>query len=332
MNVRDHSVSKELVRWGPPPPRNGRRRTNREADEVASWWQLLPLERRPPAPRAWLTYCPRCGTVDGRRYSVMVRERTLDPCVKCSYVVRNRELRLKPEVVRATLEACGLNPVGSPASSGVHIPLATTCSRGHETSPRLANLRHRGGGCARCAQVARGLAKRTPEAEAIGLIQSRGFQPLAPYPGSGVPWRCMCVASGRVVHPKVDHVRELGHCCSACAKYGVQADGPTFVYLLHHSEHRALKVGIGKIGSRSDRVELLTRRFGWRQLRRLRLASGTRARAVETAVLTYWRVDLGLRPHLSSAETSGWTETVTDDACPDCSWDVALACARADEA
>lgn len=261
----------------------------------------------------------------------MIRQRTLDPCRTCSYPMRNQHLRLDAATVMTTFTASSLQPVDPSARHDVHEPWPVVCAYGHETSPRVANLRHRGGGCRRCAELARGLSRRLPEADAVDLMQRHGFEPQLPYPGSGTRWLCLCPASNQLVTPTVDQVRELGHSCPGCAQYGVQAHHPALVYLLHHEEHLALKIGIGKIRAvepRADRVDWLVRRFGWRPVHRLRVASGADARAVEAAVLTYWRTDLGLPPFLSSVETSGWTETVSDEACAECSWAIALQQAR----
>jgi len=257
----------------------------------------------------------------------MIRQRTLDPCRTCSYPMRNQHLRLDSAAVMATFAASSLQPADPSARHDLHEPWPAICPFGHKTSPRVANLRHRGGGCRRCAEISRGLLRRLPEAEAADLMRRHGFKPQLPYPGSGTRWLCLCLKSHQLVTPTVDQVRELGHSCPACAQYGVQAHHPAFVYLLHHDDHHALKIGIGKtrvVDPRADRVDSLVRRFGWRPLHRLRVSSGSQARAVEAAVLTYWRSDLDLPPFLGPLETSGWTETVSDDVCADCSWSVAL--------
>lgn len=89
-------------------------------------------------------------------------------------------------------------------------------------------------------------------------------------------------------------------------------DQAAYVYVIAHDELDALKVGLGAVKHRGDRLTEW-RRWGWRTYARLR-GDGLQAAVGESAGLAYLRDDLGLAPWLN-AETmpgrggAGWTET-----------------------
>ena len=186
------------------------------------------------------------------------------------------------------------------------------------TRTNLQNLRSRpdSTGCRDCGNVATGALRALPTAEAIRVMQAAGFEPVAPYRGSGKRWPSLCTETGVAVEPSLDNVRANGHSCRACQVPGGDWNGPTLVYLLHHAELGALKVGIAKLNTKPHserRVERLSRRFGWTAIKTLLVPTGRRAYEVEQAVIKWWRTDLGYPPYLGPEDTEGWTETVSDE-------------------
>lgn len=283
--------------------------------QVPLAWGLLPLAPLPKDPNGkWSCWCPRCGKVTPTRYTVLANRRTLDPCRHCSYRVRNRDLAVPEEVARAEFLAVGLVPDPAVRYENSHTGWASVClASGHRVSPRLANIRSRGQGCDECARPVRGAKRRLDEEIAVAAMRAGGFEPLEPYPGSGVGWRSRCTASGEEVYPTLDNVRGHGHCCAECGTHGLDWDGPALVYLLHHRGYGALKVGVARavIARRSEgRVRRLCRIFGWEPVRVCWFPTGRAAYAVEQQVLAWWRIELGLPPFLGSEETEGHTETV----------------------
>ncbi len=87
---------------------------------------------------------------------------------------------------------------------------------------------------------------------------------------------------------------------------------PGIVYLITHPKLGAHKVGITNTGGyRLGRW----RKRGWEAYRTLELARGEDARAVEQAVLRWWRHDLGHLEYLDAVQCpNGWTETICSDA------------------
>ena len=81
--------------------------------------------------------------------------------------------------------------------------------------------------------------------------------------------------------PTYSNVR-TGHGCRYCVEPGVDWDGPTLVYLLHHERYGAHKVGIAKQGS--NRTQMLAG-DGWETFRTFVFLTGDDAYRVEQAVL-----------------------------------------------
>lgn len=139
-----------------------------------------------------------------------------------------------------------------------------------------------------------------------------GLKPLERYQNSYDPWRCQCLTCGAEVTPRYYNIRGGWGGCSTCSPGGFDPAKPALVYLVTHESLGAAKVGICQAsGPRlSEHV-----RLGWRVLASERVP-GERAIAVEKAVLSWWRVELGLPPFLGREEMpqGGWTETVDLDA------------------
>jgi hypothetical protein len=84
------------------------------------------------------------------------------------------------------------------------------------------------------------------------------------------------------------------------------------VYLLVHPTLGAAKVGIAAAAGFRLKAHA---KHGWEAVASVEVP-GPLAIEIEAAVLTWWRVGLGLPPYLSKNEMpqAGWTETVDADA------------------
>lgn len=60
------------------------------------------------------------------------------------------------------------------------------------------------------------MGKRLDPVEAIAIMRAAGLEPIEPYPGSGAPWRCTCLACGGECAPRLGHVRSRGGGCLRC--------------------------------------------------------------------------------------------------------------------
>jgi hypothetical protein len=78
-------------------------------------------------------------------------------------------------------------------------------------TPRLTNLDKGQGGCVYCA----GRARIDPEA-AAAVMRAADLEPLEPYPGSGVAWRCTHLPCGREVRTRYSWIRKGNRACLHC--------------------------------------------------------------------------------------------------------------------
>lgn len=116
------------------------------------------------------------------------------------------------------LRSRGFEPlVPYPGNRSVKWPAACT-DCGRESAPYVSwLLRHPAAGCRFCSAIRRGQNRRVPENVAVGVMRDAGVEPLEPYEGKGVPWRCRCTACGREVSPTYDNVRAGQQACAYCA-------------------------------------------------------------------------------------------------------------------
>lgn len=120
--------------------------------------------------------------------------------------------RWTPETAAQAMREAGLTPL-------MPYPGRTTepwqCRRvtcGAEVAPNLNNIRRgisRGCRyCAACADKEAGAGHtRWTHESASAVMRTAGLEPLDRYPGSGDPWRCLCVKCGQEVTPRFAMVR-----------------------------------------------------------------------------------------------------------------------------
>ncbi|WP_329875159.1 GIY-YIG nuclease family protein [Streptomyces sp. BE20] len=125
------------------------------------------------------------------------------------------------------------------------------------------------------------------------------------------PWRCRCLTCGREVTPTLMKIRTGGG-CRFCASHGFDLTAPARVYIVHHPQYNAVKIGIGGTAGRNERVNH-HRRAGWALTRDWHFLTGAEAHAVEQAVLQELR-KAGHGPYLNvDVMPNGWTETFDAD-------------------
>ena len=139
-------------------------------------------------------------------------------------------------------------------------------------------------------------------------MRSVGLEPLVPYPGASVGWRCRCAVCGNEVNPHYSTIQSGGLGCGYCA-HGSFAGVKTVIYVVVHLEFDAIKVGIARSGS--PRIKRLGVR-GWELVASWTVHDGADALAIEEAIHRWWRDELDAPNGLSQAEMGslgGYTET-----------------------
>jgi hypothetical protein len=174
-------------------------------------------------------------------------------------------------------------------------------------TPRYSGIVQGKGGCKYCA------GRAVDADEAVADMLRAGLEPLQPYVRSLDPWPSRCTACGREVSPTYAAVKHQGNRCRYCATGGIDLTAPAFVYLVTHPQLGAHKVGIGMVGG--PRLAL-HQKHGWQVYRTVNVPTGEEAYRVESEVLRWLRLDLGLPPFLTPEDMPqrGDTETVEADA------------------
>jgi hypothetical protein len=216
--------------------------------------------------------------------------------------------KLTHDEAAAVMLAAGLEPLEPYLGSGARwLCRCTTC--GSEVLPRYSVVQQGKGGCSYCAKRAR--PKLTHD-EAAAVMRAVGLEPIMEYPGSSKSWLCRCTTCTSEVLPRYNNVQQgKAGGCSYCAEQGFKAKLPAQVFLVHHADSHAIKVGVGGVEVAS-KLDLLAR-HGWQIVASWDMPTGSDARRIEQAVLRWWRDELRtsqvMRPE--GVPRLAWGETAT---------------------
>lgn len=180
---------------------------------------------------------------------------------------------------------------------------------GEIVSPTLKNVKLRNAACKKCAWVANGFNRRSPEFEVKKHFELIGLKPLVPYPGSHKGWKSECLNCGQVVSPSLNTVLR-GSGCKYCAAPSLGS----LLYLISHDEFHAFKIGRGNEARIAEH-----RRNGWSIIQTWDLGTTDSALSVERNVLKHLRNELELPAVLSRKQmrSTGATETFSRDSMSD---------------
>ncbi|MFF2073541.1 hypothetical protein ACFVXG_02170 [Kitasatospora sp. NPDC058162] len=126
--------------------------------------------------------------------------------------------RIDPDTAVAVMRAAGLEPLEP--YPGANVAWNSRCTDGaHRVAPTFTLVRTgRGAGCRQCGRTAAGRRRRAAGRErAEADMRAAGYEPLDPYPGARVRWRCRHLPCGRTVHPRLFKIRAGGGGCLGCA-------------------------------------------------------------------------------------------------------------------
>jgi len=170
---------------------------------------LEPLEPYPGSSAPWRCRHLACGREVTPRHAHIRRGE--GPCKWCA-----PNAPVDPARAATEMRAAGLEPLEP--YPGVDTPWRSRClTCGQATRPTLGCLRRGQGGCRPCGRRAAGAAIRLDAAQATAEMRAAGLEPLEPYPGTKVPWRCRCLTCQSEVQPCHGDVRDRGSGCRYCA-------------------------------------------------------------------------------------------------------------------
>lgn len=259
---------------------------------------LKTLEPFPGATKGWLVRCLICE----REFKAVFHSlNTKNGCKYCSgkavveseLLERLAELRLKP-----------LEKYQSAKS-----PWRCKCLVcNHVVQPTWMRIKQGRGHCAYCSQ------RRVDIPEAMKFMKSIDLKPLIEFPGNNKPWLCKCLKCKTEVTPRWSDLRSGQGGCSNCADYGLNYQKPGYIYLITNTELNSHKIGIAnsyKSRKFDDRMYQHEKR-GWTLYKKLSFKTVKEASDIETKVLEWLRMEVGLPIQLTSKQMpqGGHTETV----------------------
>lgn len=113
------------------------------------------------------------------------------------------------------MRAADLEPLDPfPGAHGKWRCICTKC--GEEVSPTYSSVKSGQGGCKPCGLRASAASRKMSHGEASQVMRENGFEPLEPYPGSQIPWRCQCLSCGNEVLVRRNTVATSGTGCKYC--------------------------------------------------------------------------------------------------------------------
>ena len=179
---------------------------------------------------------------------------------------------------------------------------------GHVVQPLWTHIKSGRGHCAYCSQ------KRVDIPQALKSMKTFGLKPLIDFPGSNKPWKCKCLVCGLVASPRWSDLKRGQGGCSNCADWGLNYQKPGYVYLITNENFNAHKIGIAnsyKSKKYDDRM-YQHQKQGWILYKKISFKTVQEASDIETTVLKWLRMEVGLPVFLSPKQMpkGGHTETI----------------------
>lgn len=169
---------------------------------------------------------------------------------------------------------------------------------------RMKSLDH---GCVYCSN------HKVDPADVKIAFESLGFVMLEEYVNARKPLRAQCQICSRVSPKRYDDIR-VGKGCKYCQDSAIDLSARTYFYLVKHDELNAIKVGIGNLNRKQDRLKE-HKRHGWSVLYRYDFELGEHAYEIEQQVLKWLKKEKNLPNSLSKKDLpqGGWTEAFSAD-------------------
>jgi len=259
---------------------------------------LITLGPYPGATNLWKVECVTCGKKFETRFGSSAN---LSSCRFCA----GRDVDIQDLLLR--LKELKLKPLEEYKSAKT--PWKCKCQVcNHIVQPTWSRIKQGRGHCAYCAQ------RRVDIPEALKFMKSLKLEPLVEFPGGNKPWKCKCLNCGLDANPRWSDLRQGQGGCSNCADYGLNYQMPGYLYLITHKEFASHKIGIAnnyktrKVDDRMYRHQ----KQGWTLYEKKNFPTVQEAANIETGILKWLRMEVGLDLHLISSQMpqGGWTETV----------------------
>lgn len=175
---------------------------------------LSPLVPYPGTNTPWLCECTTCGSeVSPRHHGIISGQ---GGCKKCGYEAAKKKLRKVEAEAIQIMHDSNLEPLEP--YPGSHKGWKSICLQcGSEVSPMLAMISSGQGGCKKCGYEKSSQTRTLEQGRAFEIMRTAGLEPMEPYVGSQIPWRCLHLDCGREVSPRLNGITSGQGGCGYCA-------------------------------------------------------------------------------------------------------------------
>lgn len=127
------------------------------------------------------------------------------------------------------------------------------------------------------------MTERIDPDAAAATMRAAGLEPLDPFDEADKPWRCRCLACGRVVTPRFSSIG-AGDSCKYCATKGLDLNAPAVIFVLTHPEEVDPQVGFDSVAG-----EAITQqeKGGWSVFKAANVPTVEDAYEIRAAVLRW---------------------------------------------
>jgi len=285
-----------------------------DPDEAAQFMietNLTPLERFPGANKKWKCKCQLCSAIVFPTFGNI--KAGWGGCRKCGgHKSRQTHIKNAEETALAVMAKAQLKPL-EPYQGSKHKWRIRCLKCNQETTTRFNDVQQGHSGCMNCGSKAGGQKIALDPDVASKIMVNAGLQPLEPYPGSTLKWKCKCLTCGNTVSPVYGSIQQGNGGCIYCAPYGIDMVSASCLYLLSSDIHGACKVGISNKASLKKRLDEHNRQgFNFVE-KKWDFATGLDAYEIEQKVIAWWRDELGVPPALTRREMPrhGYSETAS---------------------
>jgi formylmethanofuran dehydrogenase subunit E len=295
--------------------RNGRSeeiyRNESAAIELALSLGFMPLTQYNGVGADWEIQCLTCKNQFISSYAKIKSAKNICPtCLKSRRILSAND---PSSGVFKILESRGLIPIEEYSGNSAKKWKCKCIKCDKTVYPRYHDLLKGKGGCKECSSKSHWTEEKLKEISLV-MLEAQ-LQPLVAYAGASKPWECKCLRCGETVTPTYQNVKAGHGGCIYCQEHAFKHNKPAYFYIMEHQELGALKVGVGNLKSKPDRIKTHIK-DGWALFHRLDFDLGRDAFALETAILRWFRKELMLPPFLeqSQMKKAGRTETISAEA------------------
>ncbi len=191
------------------PTRAGKSTTYEQVLAVMRNANLEPLEDYVTSQTNWKCKCLKCGEIVMPRYSSIASGS--GGCMACARAEQIGRGRLDEAAALSIMRGRNLEPL-EPYPGAMAKWKSKCLDCGNTVEPTYAQIQQGRKGCKYCGYKKNADGRRTSQEEAFSVARKSGFEPLEPYKGRHLPWKCRCMRCGKEVAPHYSGIVTGGGC------------------------------------------------------------------------------------------------------------------------